>query len=46
VDLAFGAHSVLRADAEVYVQDDNHERFLYDFVAAWIIVMNAERFDP
>lgn len=45
VDLVFGSNSVLRAYAEVYAQDDNHEKFLRDFVAAWTKVMNADRFD-
>ncbi|UCH41253.1 MAG: catalase/peroxidase HPI [Gammaproteobacteria bacterium] len=45
VDLVFGSNSILRAYAEVYAQDDNHEKFVYDFVAAWTRVMNADRFD-
>jgi catalase-peroxidase len=45
VDLVFGSNSVLRAYAEVYAQDDNREKFVQDFVAAWIKVMNADRFD-
>ena len=45
VDLVFGANSVLRAYAEVYAQDDNREKFVQDFVAAWTKVMNADRFD-
>ncbi|TVQ36411.1 MAG: catalase/peroxidase HPI [Geminicoccaceae bacterium] len=45
VDLVFGSNSVLRAYAEVYAQDDNHEKFVHDFVAAWTKVMNADRFD-
>ncbi|MCB9658075.1 MAG: catalase/peroxidase HPI [Polyangiales bacterium] len=45
VDLVFGSNSVLRAYAELYAQDDNHERFVRDFVAAWTKVMNADRFD-
>ncbi|WP_078595189.1 catalase/peroxidase HPI [Evansella clarkii] len=45
VDLVFGSHSVLRALAEVYAQDDNQEKFVKDFIAAWIKVMNADRFD-
>lgn len=44
-DLVFGSNSVLRAYAEVYAQDDNHEKFVNDFVAAWTKVMNADRFD-
>lgn len=45
VDLVFGSNSVLRAIAEVYAQDDNKEKFVNDFVAAWVKVMNADRFD-
>ncbi|MDZ7591524.1 MAG: catalase/peroxidase HPI [Rubrivivax sp.] len=45
VDLIFGSNSVLRAYAEVYAQDDNREKFVRDFVAAWTKVMNADRFD-
>ena len=45
VDLVFGSNSILRAYAEVYAQDDNRERFVNDFVAAWTKVMNADRFD-
>jgi catalase-peroxidase len=45
VDLAFGSNSVLRAYAEVYAQDDNKEKFVHDFIAAWTKVMNADRFD-
>ena len=45
VDLVFGSSSVLRAYAEVYAQDDNQEKFVRDFVAAWTKVMNADRFD-
>ncbi len=45
VDLVFGSNSVLRAYAEVYAQDDNKEKFVNDFVAAWVKVMNADRFD-
>ena len=45
VDLVFGSNSVLRALAEVYAQDDNQRKFVDDFVAAWVKVMNADRFD-
>jgi len=45
VDLVFGSNSVLRSYAEVYGQDDNKEKFIEDFVAAWTKVMNADRFD-
>jgi catalase-peroxidase len=45
VDLVFGSNSILRAYAEVYAQDDNQEKFVQDFVAAWTKVMEADRFD-
>ncbi len=45
VDLIFGSHSQLRAFAEVYACADSKEKFAKDFVAAWIKVMNADRFD-
>ncbi|GAB4275877.1 MAG: catalase/peroxidase HPI [Pararhodobacter sp.] len=45
VDLVFGSNSILRAYAEVYAQDDNAEKFVNDFVAAWTKVMNADRYD-
>ncbi|WP_287124421.1 catalase/peroxidase HPI [Chromohalobacter sp.] len=45
VDLVFGSNSLLRSYAEVYAQDDNEEKFVNDFVAAWTKVMNADRFD-
>ena len=45
VDLVFGSNSILRAYAEVYAQDDNKEKFVQDFVAAWTKVMNQDRFD-
>ncbi len=45
VDLVFGSNSILRAYAEVYAQDDNKEKFVKDFVAAWTKVMNADRYD-
>jgi catalase-peroxidase len=45
VDLVFGSNSILRSYAEVYAQDDNREKFVRDFVAAWTKVMNADRFD-
>jgi catalase-peroxidase len=44
VDLVFGSNSILRSYAEVYAQDDNKEKFVKDFVAAWTKVMNADRF--
>ncbi|MEJ2681906.1 MAG: catalase/peroxidase HPI [Gammaproteobacteria bacterium] len=45
VDLVFGSNSILRAYAEVYAQDDAKEKFVKDFVSAWVKVMNADRFD-
>ncbi|MCZ4291780.1 catalase/peroxidase HPI [Hoeflea alexandrii] len=45
VDLVFGSNSILRAYAEVYAQDDARQKFVNDFVAAWVKVMNADRFD-
>ena len=45
VDLVFGSNSILRAYAEVYAQDDNKEKFVNDFVAAWTKVMTADRYD-
>ena len=44
-DLIFGAHSELRAYAEVYAHDDAEEKFVLDFVKAWDKVMNLDRFD-
>ena len=44
-DLVFGSNSILRAYAEVYAQDDNTEKFVRDFVAAWTKVMNLDRFE-
>ena len=45
VDLVFGSNSILRSYAEVYAQDDNQEKFVHDFVDAWVKVMNADRFE-
>ncbi len=45
VDLIFGSHSQLRAFAEVYGCADSAEKFVKDFVVAWVKVMNADRFD-
>ncbi|MCA9515491.1 MAG: hypothetical protein KC635_11145, partial [Myxococcales bacterium] len=45
VDLVFGSNAVLRAYAELYAQDDSHEKLVRDFVAAWSKVMDADRFD-
>ncbi|OBK62917.1 catalase/peroxidase HPI [Mycolicibacterium fortuitum] len=44
-DLVFGSNSVLRAVAEVYAQEDNKAKMVEDFVAAWVKVMNNDRFD-
>ena len=44
-DLVFGSNSILRAFAELYAQDDNHEKFVHDFVSVWTKVMNADRYD-
>jgi catalase-peroxidase len=45
VDLVFGSNSELRALAEVYASDDAQQKFVDDFVAAWVKVMNLDRFD-
>ncbi len=45
VDLVFGSNAILRAYAEVYAQDDSREKLIHDFIAAWVKVMNADRFD-
>ncbi|MDQ4424436.1 MAG: catalase/peroxidase HPI [Thalassolituus sp.] len=45
VDLVFGSNSILRSYAEVYAQDDSKEKFVNDFVKAFVKVMNADRFD-
>ena len=45
VDLVFGSNSILRSYVEFYAQDDNHNKFINDFIAAWVKVMNADRFD-
>jgi catalase-peroxidase len=45
VDLVFGSNSILRSYSEFYAQDDNQDRFVDDFVSAWVKVMNADRFD-
>lgn len=44
-DLIFGSHSELRALAEVYACNDANEKFIRDFVNAWVKVMNLDRFD-
>ncbi|MEX3901211.1 catalase/peroxidase HPI [Paraburkholderia sp. BR10954] len=45
VDLVFGSNSVLRALSEVYASEDGKEKFVRDFIAAWVKVMNLDRFD-
>jgi catalase-peroxidase len=45
VDLVFGSHAQLRALSEVYASEDGKEKFVGDFVAAWVKVMNLDRFD-
>lgn len=45
VDLIFGSNSELRAVAEVYAADDANDKFVQDFVDAWVKVMNLDRFD-
>jgi catalase-peroxidase len=45
VDLIFGSNSQLRALAEVYASSDAQPAFVRDFVAAWVKVMNLDRFD-
>ena len=45
VDLVFGSNSILRSYSEFYAQNDNKEKFVKDFVAAWTKVMNADRYD-
>jgi catalase-peroxidase len=45
VDLVFGSNSQLRALAEVYASDDAGRKFVDDFVAAWVKVMNLDRFE-
>lgn len=45
IDLLFGSNSILRSYAEVYAQDDAQEKFVHDFINAWVKVMNADRFD-
>ena len=44
-DLVFASNSELRAVAEVYAQDGSHEKFVHDFVAAWVKVMDNDRYD-
>lgn len=45
IDLVFGSNSILRSYSEFYAQDDNKEKFVSDFVAAWVKVMNSDRYD-
>ena len=45
MDLVFGSNSQLRALAEVYAPDDGREKFVNDFVAAWVKVMELDRID-
>jgi catalase-peroxidase len=45
VDLVFGSNSILRSYVEVYAQDDNKEKFVQDFISAWVKVKHADRFD-
>lgn len=45
VDLIFGSNAILRSYAEVYAQEDNKQKFVQDFIAVWVKVMNADRFD-
>ena len=45
VDLIFGSNSELRAVAEIYALDDSKEKFVDDFINAWVKVMQLDRFD-
>jgi catalase-peroxidase len=45
VDLIFGSNSELRALTEVYASNDSNEKFIKDFIAAWVKVMNLDRYD-
>ncbi|MDD2091344.1 catalase/peroxidase HPI [Pseudomonas guariconensis] len=45
VDLVFGSHAQLRALSEVYGSSDGQDKFVKDFVAAWVKVMELDRFD-
>jgi len=44
-DLVFGSNSILRAQSEFYASDDAKEKFVRDFVKAWVKIMNADRYD-
>jgi len=43
--LIFGSNSELRSLSELYSQDDNNDKFVNDFIKAWVKVMNSDRFD-
>ncbi len=45
VDLIFGSHAQLRAVAEIYASADSEEKFVRDFMSAWTMVMDPDRFD-
>ena len=45
VDLIFGSNSELRALTEVYAANDAQDKFVQDFIAAWVKVMDLDRFD-
>ena len=45
IEIIFGSNSQLRAIAEVYASEGSEKKFIKDFVAAWVKVMNADRFD-
>lgn len=45
VDLVIGSNSILRSYAEVFAQDDNKEKFVSNFIKAWVKVMNADRYN-
>ena len=45
VDLVFGSNSILRSYSEIYAQDESKEKFVKDFAAAWVKMMNADRYD-
>ena len=44
-DLIFGSNSELRSLSELYSQEDNNDKFVKDFIKAWVKVMNSDRFD-
>lgn len=45
IDLVFGSNAQLRALSEVYASEDAKDKFAQDFVAAWVKVMNLDRYD-